>query len=775
MFLKQKMMIGATLLVAIPVIIASIAIQTTASTSSHEALQAASKERLIAVRDVTKEGIEDYLGTIRNQVLTFSNNLMVVEAMSSFKESFSAYRKEAEVADIPTLRSQLGSYYSGDFSTQFRQRNGGTQANTSQWLAQLDADSVALQHRFIKANPNPLGGKDNLNDPGGNSIYGLQHAHYHPVFRDYLQKFEYYDIFLVDPDSGDIIYSVFKELDYTTSLKNGPFANTGIGEVFRKANQAGSAEFVALSDFAAYPPSYQDPAAFIASPIFKDGNKIGVLIFQMPIDRINALMTHHGNWKEAGFGISGETYLVGSDHTLRSMSRFLIEDKNGYLEALSNAGVAKETLQKIDAKETSISLQPVDSSGSSEALAGTTGFDIFPDYRNVPVLSAYAPIKFEGLNWAIMSEIDEAEAFAAADALAEDILILAAGITAALIVVGFGVGLWFAGTITKPISKLSKTIGEIERDSDLTQVIDINSKDEIGQVAQDINAMIAKFRNSLQQVSSSTCQLATAAEETSVITQQTTESVRVQLEETTQVATAMNEMNATVQEVATNTSTSSESSHEATEEAKHGQQVAAQAISQINELATQIGDAANIIQEVKQDSESISAVLDVIGSIAEQTNLLALNAAIEAARAGDQGRGFAVVADEVRTLASRTQASTEEIDQMINKLQNGSQKAVDAMERSQKQASTAVDHATQAGGSLATIAAVIDGISEMSTQIATAAEEQSAVAEEINRNIVSINDMAVQTAEGTEHTASASNDLTQLATQLQGLVSTFRT
>jgi len=774
MLLKKKMIIGAALLAAIPVIIASIAIQTVTSNASHEALKTASKERLVAVRDAVKEGIEDYLGTIRNQALTFSKDLMVVEAMSAFKDSFRLFQQETAATDIKTLRSQLGQYYSGDFSSEYRRRNPDKQIDTGRWLAQLDADSVALQYQFIKANPNPLGEKDKLDSPGGHSIYGRQHAHFHPVFRDYLQTFGYYDIFLVDPESGDIVYSVFKELDYTTSLKDGPFANTGIGEVFRKANQASSPDFIALSDFEAYPPSYQDPAAFIASPIFEDGKKIGILIFQMPIDRINAMMTHDNHWKEAGLGTSGETYLVGPDRTLRSMSRFLIEDKAGYIKALSSAGVAKDTLELIEAKGTSISLQPVNSPGSKAALAGTTGFDTFPDYRNVPVLSAYAPIQFDGLNWAIMSEIDEAEAFAAANALAEEILLLSAGITVVLIIAGLGVGIWFAGTITKPITLLSKTIREIEHESDLTRSIDIHSKDELGQVAHAINAMLAKFRSSLQQVSSSTCQLATAAEETSVVTKQTTTAVQQQLIETTQVATAMNEMSATVREVAANTSNTATASAEANTESSEGRKIVDQAVAQISELARQIENAASVIQSVQQDSDSISAVLDVIKGIAEQTNLLALNAAIEAARAGEQGRGFAVVADEVRNLASRTQESTEEINQMIDKLQSGSKKAVKVMEQSQQQAHSAVKYASKAGESLTTIAGVVENINDMSTQIASAAEEQSVVAEEINRNIVSISDMAEQTAAGTENTAAASDELAQLATQLQDLVGQFR-
>jgi len=765
------MMLGASILAAVPVIIASFLISSTASQNSEEALQEAAKARLVAARDITKGRVEDYFKFIRNQVITFSSNRMVVDAAKEFSTSFGQFNEQTNYS-TNTAKRELETYYQSTFNDEYRRRNNGNTAPVASWISQLDDDSLALQHKLIAANPNPLGEKDNLTKLSDGSNYDQFHQKYHPVFRQYLQKFGYYDIFIVDIQSGDIVYSVFKELDFTTSLINGPFAQTGIGEVFRKAAQL--SEGSTIVDFAPYGPSYEDPASFIASPIIDNGEKIGILIFQMPVDAINSILTYEGDWQSSGLGVSGESYLVGPDQKTRTMSRFLIEDKPAYLAALSAANIDSTIVKTIDAKGTNIGLQPVNSSGVTRGLQGEAGFDIYPDYRDVSVLSAFSPIKIEGLQWIILTEIDEAEAFHAATELRNEILTIATLVTLILAAIGFGTGVILAKNITGPVLNLSQTIQQIQQNLDLTRRVDCQSKDEIGDASKAFNEMINQFHQGMEEVSQATEQIASATEETSVISGQTRRNISAQQLATEQVATAINQMTATVQEVTNNISQTAEAAHKAFEETTAGDEVVKQTVKSIRAFADQISEVAGAIHQLEQDSENIGTVVDVIKGIADQTNLLALNAAIEAARAGEQGRGFAVVADEVRTLAGRTQESTEEINQMVERLQSGSRQSVSLMNDSKEQIQEVVEQAKSAGNSLSNISSAVSQINEMSTQIATAAEEQVSVTEEINKNLMEINSMATQTAQGSEQTTQASDSLAELATKMRNLVSQFK-
>ncbi|MEX5595058.1 methyl-accepting chemotaxis protein [Pseudomonas orientalis] len=339
------------------------------------------------------------------------------------------------------------------------------------------------------------------------------------------------------------------------------------------------------------------------------------------------------------------------------------------------------------------------------------------------------------------------------------------------------VGIIAAWVITRQITRpLQDTLAVVERiaSGDLSHNIQVTRRDELGVLQQGIQRMGTTLRELISGIRDGVTQIASAAEELSAVTEQTSAGVNSQKIETDQVATAMHEMTATVQEVARNAEQASLAAADADGQARAGDKVVAEAIAQIERLAAEVARSTDAMTHLQQESNKIGSVMDVIKAVAEQTNLLALNAAIEAARAGEAGRGFAVVADEVRGLAQRTQKSTEEIEGLVAGLQNGTQQVANAMNNSRSLTDSSVDLTRKAGASLENITRTVSNIQSMNQQIAAAAEQQSAVAEEISRSIVNVRDVSEQTATASDETAKSSVELARLGSQLQQMVSHFR-
>ncbi|QVM92078.1 methyl-accepting chemotaxis protein [Pseudomonas entomophila] len=327
--------------------------------------------------------------------------------------------------------------------------------------------------------------------------------------------------------------------------------------------------------------------------------------------------------------------------------------------------------------------------------------------------------------------------------------------------------------ITRPLRETMDVVNKIAS-GDLTQNLRVTRRDELGALQEGIARMGTTLRDLITGIRDGVTQIASAAEELSAVTEQTSAGANSQKVETDQVATAMHEMAATVQEVARNAEQASHAATNADDEARTGDKVVSEAISQIERLAREVHRSTEAMTLLQQESQKIGSVMDVIKSVAEQTNLLALNAAIEAARAGEAGRGFAVVADEVRGLAQRTQQSTEEIEGLIASLQNGTQQVAEVMNGSRSLTDSSVELARKAGGSLENITRTVSNIQSMNQQIAAAAEQQSAVAEEISRSILNVRDVSEQTAAASDETAASSVELARLGGHLQTLVSQFR-
>lgn len=457
--------------------------------AAKQALLEQSFGSLTAVREMKSQQIEDYFALISNQIVTLSESQAIVEAMSTF-EAATQLLDTSRGNSVSTL---LQNYYDREFLPRLGQNSLVEDLRRSQDYLPQDVTARVLQDTYIATNPNSTGAKHLLDDAGDGSQYSSVHRKYHPYIRSFLERFGYYDIFLIDAETGRIVYSVFKEVDFGTSLLTGPYADTNFAEAFRAAREASSSDFVWFEDFAPYAPSYNAPASFVASPIFDDNEVTGVLVFQMPIDRINDIMTSQRAWSEVGLGYSGETYIVGEDLLMRNQSRFLIEDREGYLQAIRESGLDESIIKNISTFNTSIDLQPVDTIGTRAALAGETNTEIFPDYRGVEVLSAYRPLNLSGLSWVIMSEIDEAEALLPAHRLRNRTLILMGLLTLGVIFISF----MFARTMTRPIQDLTEKAKRIAQ-GDLGLTIETSGGDEIAQLARNFDDMREALREMVE-------------------------------------------------------------------------------------------------------------------------------------------------------------------------------------------------------------------------------------------------------------------------------------
>lgn len=447
---------------------------------------------LTSVREMKKQQVEDYFKQITNQVISLSESSMVSNAMERFSNAFTLVEEELSLIKQAQNNEKLEQYYQREFLSRYPSEN-----NNSAISDFLPTSKVSqyFQQSYIANNPNLTGEKHLFENSKNNNIYDQVHQNYHHSFRSYLEKFNYYDIFMVDAETGYVVYSVFKEIDFATSLYSGPHKNSNLAKVFRASMDSKNKNSTTVVDFKPYAPSYNAPASFIASPIYKGNKKIGVLVFQMPVDKINDIMTNQYSWQSVGLGETGETYIIGDDYTLRNQSRFLIEDKVSYLTALTSSSMPKETIEKIREYDSSIGLQIVDTEGVKAGLSGVDGIDTYKDYRDVEVLSAYAPLKIDGLSWAIISEIDSSEAFIPFNKLRNQIII----ISLLLMVVAIFISYFLSKSLTKPIRKL-QAIADSLASGDLDTKIIRVSNDEIGDLSMNFNRMRLSLKKSFHEI-----------------------------------------------------------------------------------------------------------------------------------------------------------------------------------------------------------------------------------------------------------------------------------
>jgi methyl-accepting chemotaxis protein len=657
MLSRLKIAIKLPALVVGSVIVSVAAVATVAYLDGAYELRKAARQELRAVAADRAMALDIYLDQIAQDARTLARNPFVTEALGNFNATY-AFAAAEDQAD------RVKAAYTTD-------------------------------------NPFPADARDRLERAEDGSRYSEAHAAAHPWFCKLLEERGYYDVFLVGAQ-GDVVYSTFKESDFATNLLNGPYRDSGLARAARNALSGDLVNGVSFIDYSLYAASGGKPASFIAAPIEQDGKVAGVLVFQMPVARINAILT-----SKTGLGETGEIYLVGRDKLMRSGSRFAEDGQETILE------------------------RRVDTPSVTAALAGESGQRVGDDYRGVEVLSVFQPFEFAGTPYALIAEMDTSEIFAPVAALRNVMALV--GI-AAVLALG-ALGWWFSTSITCPLARLNRAMDDVSK-GNLDAAIPLTvRRDEIGAMAQSLDVFktnALERREMMAQQESEAARKTAEAERVQQATVRFQDEVGQILDVLASSSTELEATAGTLSATATETSQQTDSVAAASEQASANTQTVAASTEElaasIHEVSGQIEKTAGIadradeqaraamakVQEVRAGADAVTRVVQLISDIAEQTNLLALNATIEAARAGEAGKGFAVVAGEVKNLANQTARATQEVTAEIDRMRGSVREAVPSMEA---------------------VTRIVGEVNEIAGVVASTATEQAAATEEITRNV----------------------------------------
>jgi class 3 adenylate cyclase len=448
--------------------------------SGKEALTESSFNHLTSLRVAKAEEIRLYFMQIRGHLQALSEDRMVIEAAQSFRAAFQELRGRPIP---PAWDERLTTYYREEFLRRLASNVEGEPVLEA--YKPTEPVSSHLQYHYLAANPQPTSKKGLLDRADDGTRYSEAHQRFHPALHALVSRMGYYDLFLIDADTGDVLYTAQKETDFATNLDTGPYRESNLARLVKQIREEPDRGSVKLADFRAYRPSYGAPAAFMATPLYEGAKLVAVLALQLSTEEINDVMTSRRNWKANGLGDTGETYLVGSDLRMRSSSRFQIEDPEGYALMLRNLGTSEHVVQAITHFKTSILLQEVETEGVHEALRGQEGTRVIRDYRGMEVLSSFAPLRIDGLDWCIFAEMDLDEVNRPVEAFALRVLIS----SVILVVVLTLLALYLTHVFVRPFRVLiaaARQVGEGRHDVK----VDIPAQDEVGELAHAFNTMV---------------------------------------------------------------------------------------------------------------------------------------------------------------------------------------------------------------------------------------------------------------------------------------------
>ncbi|WP_373034734.1 methyl-accepting chemotaxis protein [Sulfurimonas sp.] len=743
-------------LMAVSLLVMAISIMTISISRASDSLVKSNMALLDAVKESKKEHIIDFANSIENLLRSRTADSATVQAMWALDEGFQELEEMQEVSQ-DEIKAALIKHYENEYINKINFNIKGVKPKKSaeEYLPKSLNAQIA-QYLYIVENESKVGEKDQLvMSKKHKEEYSTNHVQVHPTYKQILDNYGLYDIFIVNSD-GDVVYSVSKEKDFGTNLLNGIYADSGLAEAFKKASKIKKGD-VAFADFRPYEPSYNEPSMFLASPLFfRDGFE-GAVIFQLPKDKINSVMNFHGDFQKAGLGETGIASLISLDGNMKNDSRFL-NDMND---------------PDIKAAGTTISVLKIHSESADALKRGETGSMITEDYRGIKVLSSFTPVKVFGESWGILVEIDESEVLKNVNETRNVIVGISIAMMGVLLLISI---LSVQKVIISKLNTLQDASYNLAKgEGDLTSQIIVPKGDEISEVALNINAFIDKVRVTVSEAKTSSSQNTDISQTLS----DTSSNMKEKAQEESELVNKVSLEGKDLQNVL---SSSIEQAKITKEDINTVGNILKGANQQIVHLATEIQQRAedelelsHKLEQLSADATQVKDVLVVISDIADQTNLLALNAAIEAARAGEHGRGFAVVADEVRKLAERTQKSLSEINATISVIV---QSVIDASDNISRNAKAIEKLSTDAGNTENEINTSMESIERSIVQVdetVTGYINNSKTVESMIHKVTEIEKISTQNKKSMDDISNASSKLTQMTINLNNMLKGYKT
>jgi methyl-accepting chemotaxis protein len=663
--------------------------------------------------------IESYFEREASMIVDLSDSEMVADAVHLFASPFQLNLPAEQEKSIRASHIDLVSqFYHSKFGSEYQKRTN-EKLNVDQLIGRLDTFSVLAQYDFIANNDHPLGQKNNMLLPKRESPYAKVHERFHPYFQNLLSRHGFYDIFLVDT-SGRVVYSVFKETDFATSLRQGPFSDTGLAKAFEKSLKLGHGE-VHIEDFSPYTPSYEAPSSFLSSPIVKNGQTVGVFIVQLPIDKITAVVNDR-----QGLGDKGETLLLGSDMRLRADTFRNKESHN-----LANSFAKNSTVS-------------IESEAVRLAKLGQSGFLLENiSYDGLKTAAYYKPLKIRNLNWYVITEVAHDEIFSILDSLMfSTIIILSVG----MVVTG-AFAAWFGTAIGGQLRAIAVSLGHSSQEVSSASSQSASSSTELSEASTEQAASLQETMASVEEISAMVSQNAESAQKTQNVVEVNRKASDEGSRSVQEMMGAINEIRDTNEEI----------------------------LGQMEKSHKEFDEIVRIISDIGEKTT-------VINEIVFQTKLLSFNASVEAARAGEHGKGFAVVAEEVGNLAQMSGNAAKEITDMlsdsikrVNGIVESTRERVERlMEAGKDKIAMGQSTAEKCKEALRKIDENARTVATMINEIAQASKEQAQGIQEINKAISQLDQVTQQNSSVAQLSSTQAEKLNSEALALSAMVSKLR-